>query len=103
MGIFDQVKGNKEATGKPAAGAPDFSNVRGGHSSTAPAPGEPAHQADSMPDEQIYVVKAGDTLSRISKQYYGDANKYSRIFDANRDVLQDPDKIYPGQNLRIPR
>jgi nucleoid-associated protein YgaU len=51
---------------------------------------------------QTYVVKAGDNLSRISKQYYGDANEYMRIFYANRDKLQDPDRIQMGQQLTIP-
>ena len=49
-----------------------------------------------------YTVKKGDTLSAISKQFYGDANAYKKIFDANRDQLKDPDKIQPGQVLRIP-
>jgi len=49
-----------------------------------------------------YTVQKGDTLSKISKQFYGDANKYQKIFDANRDQLKDPDKIQPGQILRIP-
>jgi nucleoid-associated protein YgaU len=49
-----------------------------------------------------YTVQKGDTLSKISKQFYGDANNYKKIFDANRDQLKDPDKIQPGQVLRIP-
>ena len=49
-----------------------------------------------------YTVKKGDTLSKISKQFYGDGNAYKKIFDANRDQLKDPDKIQPGQVLRIP-
>ena len=51
---------------------------------------------------QTYTVKAGDTLSKISKQFYGDANEYMRIFYANRDKLRDPDKIQVGQQLTIP-
>lgn len=51
---------------------------------------------------QNYTVKSGDTLSKISKQYYGDANDYMRIFYANRDKLRDPDKIQVGQQLTIP-
>jgi len=51
---------------------------------------------------QSYTVKAGDTLSKISKQFYGDANEYMRIFYANRDKLNDPDKIQVGQKLVIP-
>ncbi len=54
------------------------------------------------PESQYYTVKSGDTLSKISKQYYGDANKYNVIFEANRPMLSSPDKIYPGQSLRIP-
>ena len=49
-----------------------------------------------------YTVKAGDTLSKIAKEQYGDANRYMKIFDANKDQLADPDKIKPGQTLRIP-
>ncbi|MDR3703728.1 MAG: LysM peptidoglycan-binding domain-containing protein [Candidatus Sulfopaludibacter sp.] len=49
-----------------------------------------------------YTVKAGDSLSKISKQFYGNANDYRKIFDANRGVLTDPNKIQPGQELVIP-
>ena len=48
-------------------------------------------------------VKSGDSLSKIAKAYYGDAMKYHKIFDANKPMLSDPDKIYPGQTLRIPK
>ena len=51
---------------------------------------------------KTYTVKAGDTLSKISKQFYGSANSYMKIFDANRDKLTDPDKIQVGQELKIP-
>jgi hypothetical protein len=51
---------------------------------------------------QSYTVKSGDTLSKISKQHYGNANEYMRIFYANRDKLKDPDKIQVGQQLVIP-
>jgi nucleoid-associated protein YgaU len=54
------------------------------------------------PEAQYYDVKAGDSLSKIAKQFYGDANQYNRIFEANQPMLKDPDKIYPGQKLRIP-
>ena len=52
--------------------------------------------------EKTYTVVPGDTLSKISKQFYGDANKYMKIFDANKDQLKDPNKINVGQTLRIP-
>lgn len=51
---------------------------------------------------QTYTVKAGDTLSKIAKQFYGDANQYTKIFEANRDQLSDPNKIQVGQTLKIP-
>ena len=50
----------------------------------------------------FYTVKSGDTLSKIAKDHYGDAMKYPAIFEANKPMLSDPDKIYPGQTLRIP-
>jgi nucleoid-associated protein YgaU len=50
----------------------------------------------------FYEVKAGDSLSKIAKSVYGDANAYAKIFDANKPMLTDPNKIYPGQQLRIP-
>ena len=57
---------------------------------------------DGSPGARTYTVKAGDTLSRISQQFYGNANQYNKIFEANRDQLSDPDKIKPGQELKIP-
>ncbi|UUV20246.1 peptidoglycan-binding protein LysM [Paenimyroides aestuarii] len=55
-----------------------------------------------MMQAQFYTVESGDTLSKISKEFYGDANKYNTIFEANKPMLSHPDKIYPGQVLRIP-
>ena len=55
------------------------------------------------PADETYTVKAGDTLSKIAKEKLGDANAYHAIFDANRDQLSDPDKIKPGQVLKIPQ
>ncbi|MDX1684022.1 MAG: peptidoglycan-binding protein LysM [Saprospiraceae bacterium] len=54
------------------------------------------------PEAKFYEVKSGDTLSKISKEFYGDPMKYNKIFEANQPLLSDPDKIYPGQKLRIP-
>jgi nucleoid-associated protein YgaU len=54
------------------------------------------------PEATFYTVVSGDSLSKIAKKHYGDASKYPVIFEANRPMLQDPDKIYPGQVLRIP-
>ncbi len=54
------------------------------------------------PESRFHVVKAGDSLSKISKEVYGDPMKYNAIFEANKPMLEHPDKIYPGQTLRIP-
>ena len=56
----------------------------------------------SEPESQLYTVVSGDNLSKISKQFYGTPNKYTQIFEANKPMLSHPDKIYPGQMLRIP-
>lgn len=59
---------------------------------------------EPKPEEttRFYEVKKGDSLSKISKEFYGSYKKYMVIFEANRPMLKDPDKIYPGQVLRIP-
>lgn len=58
--------------------------------------------ATAEPEATMYTVKKGDTLSAIAKAHYGDPNKFNAIFEANRPMLKHPDKIYPGQVLRIP-
>ncbi|OAU96006.1 peptidoglycan-binding protein LysM [Moraxella catarrhalis] len=55
------------------------------------------------PESRFYTVKSGDSLSKIAKEMYGNANDYMKIFDANKPMLSHPDKIYPGQVLRIPQ
>ncbi len=61
-------------------------------------------QAAAVDDgTQYYVIKSGDTLSAIAKQFYGDANKYPKIFEANREVIKDANLIFPGQKIRIPK
>ena len=58
--------------------------------------------SDQEPESQFYTVVSGDNLSKISKQFYDTPNKYTQIFEANKPMLTHPDKIYPGQVLRIP-
>ena len=77
----------------PKDDMPDFSDVEGGASSTAPA-------AEVY---ETYEVKSGDSLSKIAKHYYGSGNAWKTIFDANTDILKDPNKIFPGQKLKIPK
>ena len=68
----------------------------------AEAPAPAAAPAAEAGESTFYEVQSGDTLSAIAKAHYGDASKYTVIFEANRPMLSDPDKIYPGQKLRIP-
>ena len=76
---------------------PDFSDVRSGGSSTAPGAPTPAAK------DEIYVVVAGDSLSKIAKRLYGDGNQWRKIHEANKDTVKNPDVIHPGQKLKIPR
>jgi nucleoid-associated protein YgaU len=64
------------------------------------SPGGPG--TDAWDATQWHEVKSGETLSKIALQYYGDASLYPKIFEANRDVLKDPNRIKIGQRLRIP-
>ncbi|MBP2302872.1 LysM and BON domain-containing protein [Azospirillum picis] len=92
IGKVEDQLGVSAANGGGEAAAPVDGG--GGAPANAPAPENPA--------SQFYTVQSGDTLSKISKHFYHDANKYSAIFEANRPMLKDPDEIYPGQVLRIP-
>ena len=97
MGIFDGILGKKGTT--PSAVRPDFSNVQSGGSSTAPAAPEPEASSGSA---RTYVVVSGDSLSKIAKREYGDASKWPLIYEANKDLIKNPDLIYPGQELKVP-
>jgi|SRR6185295_7265388 len=97
MGIFDRFKGNQDQN----EAKPDFTNVQAGGSSTAPAPA----RTDPVVVSEVgrtYTVVKGDSLSKIAKREYGDANKWRAIYEANRDLIKDPDLIYPGQLLNVP-
>jgi nucleoid-associated protein YgaU len=78
-----------QAAQMPPAAKADFSDVH-------------SHVSSSVDQTKIYAVEAGDNLSKIARQFYGDANAWQRIFDANRDQLTDPDRIKVGQMLKIP-
>jgi nucleoid-associated protein YgaU len=90
MDIFDRKDD------RPQESKPDFSNVKSGGSSTAPQP------TATIGLGKTYVVVKGDSLSKIAKREYGDANKWRTIYEANKDLINDPDLIYPGQELKIP-
>ena len=57
---------------------------------------------EPAPEVEYYTIVSGDSLSKIAKQYYGNAMDYPKLFEANREVIKDPDLIYPGQKIRIP-
>ncbi len=76
---------------------PDFSDVRGGGSSSAPTP------EGARAPERTYTVKPGDSLSKIAKALYGDAGKWTAIYEANKDSIKNPDLIHPGQVLKLPQ
>ena len=86
---FSNVQGRVKSVPSEAPARADFSNVESQVSSTA----------DKVTS---YTVEKGDSLSKIAKHFYGDANAWKSIFEANRDQLSDPDLIKPGQILKIP-
>jgi nucleoid-associated protein YgaU len=88
------MKGNPMAPEKQKA---DFSKVRSGASSTAPAP-----ESRAPEPTRTYTVVAGDSLSKIARRLYGDAKLWSRLYEANRDQIENPDLIHPGQVLKVP-
>ena len=77
----------------PDSKEPDFSDVQSGGSSTAPS---------SSASGRTYTVVKGDSLSKIAKQFYGNAGDWKKIYEANKDTIKNPDLIYPGQTFRIP-
>ena len=86
---------NKEAAEKATLAAGNVASVRDVDNNLNVTDGAGS-------DAQYHDVVSGDTLSAIAKKHYGDANKYMVIFEANKPMLSDPNKIYPGQKLRIP-
>ncbi|HEY4583022.1 MAG TPA: LysM peptidoglycan-binding domain-containing protein [Lysobacter sp.] len=89
---FSNVRSGTSAT---PASQPDFSNVQGGSSAASGSGGAAA-------GAQQYTVQKGDTLSHIAQHVYGKASRWRAIYDANRDQIDDPDRIRPGQVLVIP-
>ncbi len=80
---------------EPSPASADPSQSAETRSGAAPA-------SDASAGTQFYIIQSGDTLSGIAKQFYGNAMKYPQLFEANREVIEDPDKIYPGQKIRVP-
>jgi len=81
---------------------PSYSDLTADIQAPEAAAAAAASGAAPSTSTRTYTVQPGDSLSKISKQFYGDANKYMKIFEANKDKLSDPDKIKAGMNLLIP-
>lgn len=86
MGLFDRDKDKQKKA--------DFSNVQSGSSVTPPETEAPS---------ETYTVASGDTLWAIAQRFYGNGNQWNRIYQANKDTIEDPDLIQPGWILNIPR
>ncbi len=104
MGLLDKMFDNDKNDDKKNKKTADFSDVKGsapkgsfddvrGGSSSAPA---------STGSSRTYTVVAGDSLSKIAKREFGDANKWHAIYEANKDTIKNPDLIHPGQVLTLP-
>lgn len=112
MGLLDKVFDRDDESNRAKKSGADFSDVRGGTGGTGGTGGAPradfsdvAGSSDTTADgvaARTYTVVSGDSLSKIAKRQYGDANKWHAIFDANRDKIKDPDLIQPGQVLTLP-
>ena len=94
MGLMDFFKKGKE---KPVAQST-------GTTSRPPMPQapRPTVSQQAKPASSEYTIKSGDSLSKIAKQFYGNANEWQKIYNANRDKIKDPNLIYPGQKIIIP-
>jgi nucleoid-associated protein YgaU len=102
VGIFGKDSDKEQPTParniQPASNVQPDSNVQGGAGSTVPAT-PPASAGFVAPR---YIVAKGDSLSKIAQRAYGDGTKWRKIYEANKDIIKDPDLIYPGQALNIP-
>ncbi len=100
---YDGSQGKVTVTGvAPTQGAKEKITLCCGNVSSVTSVDNQMSVTNPEPEAQYHDVVRGDTLSAIAKKYYGDANKYPAIFEANKPMLSHPDKIYPGQKLRIP-
>ena len=100
---YDGSQGKVTVTGEaPTQAAKEKVTLCCGNVSSVTSVDNQMTVTNPEPEAQYHDVVRGDTLSAIAKKYYGDANKYPVIFEANKPMLTHPDKIYPGQKLRIP-
>lgn len=98
MGLFDFFRKGEEKPAQPQA------KPKNTVSASKPVARQQVHQPrQAMPQKKYYTVKSGDSLSRIAKQVYGDANAWHKIHHANTDQIKDPNLIHPGLRLIIPQ
>jgi nucleoid-associated protein YgaU len=93
MGLFDFFRKGKEEENKPkttSGSLLDLDKMKDRPAATSSTP-------------ELYEIRKGDSLSAIAKREYGDASKWRTIYEANRDVIKNPDLIYPGQKIKIPK
>jgi nucleoid-associated protein YgaU len=98
MGLFDFIKKGEQ---KPVEPQKTGADSAGGFFKQGQQPGGAAQS--SVPTTDTYTVKSGDSLSKIAKNFYGDAQQWPKIHDANKDQVKDPNKIQPGWILKIPK
>ncbi|MDQ3290091.1 MAG: LysM peptidoglycan-binding domain-containing protein [Bacteroidota bacterium] len=105
MGLFDFLKKGEEKPAQPQANpnknafnVPPTGNQAQANNREVPQPAAPA-----APQKEYYTVKSGDSLSKIAKELYGNAQEWHKIHQANLDQIKDPNLIHPGQKLVIPR
>ena len=90
--------GTAQQTSLPTGGP----TMAGGLGAQAQTQGQAQPRVPDADETRFHRVSSGETLSKISQQYYGEAGKYMQIFEANKPLIKDPDDIYPGQMLRVP-
>lgn len=96
-GVVDTVATKQKAV-LLAGNIKGVESVNDDHISVKP----PEPEAPPEPQFTFYTIERGDSLSKIAKEFYGDAMKYPVLFEANREVIENPDLIYPGQRIRVP-
>jgi nucleoid-associated protein YgaU len=105
MGLFDFLKKGKEEPAKPASKGTEKVSMAPGHPEQAFYNKQDMQQVtDTSATQDVYTVQSGDSLSKIAKKHYGDANAWTKIYNANKEKIGDnPDLIRPGQRFVIPR
>ena len=100
--VDDDIKVLQPRRANLGTGQPTTMATSGGPTMAGGLGAQAQARTPDADETRFHRVQTGDTLSKISQQYYGEANKYMQIFEANKPLIKDPDDIYPGQMLRVP-